>query len=1328
MNADPTATEAAARPSCLHELLTAAVRAHPQRIALDIPPGPQRPARVEWTYAELEAQAARVRGAVEQHVTGECVVAVLLARHDPALFAAQIGVLRCGAAFVCPDPLFPDSHLRFVLADSGAVAVVTDEAGAARLAGIGIPLLDVAALPSAPVVSPRPPWLTPRSLAYVIYTSGTSGQPKGVLLEHSGIVDLISQDLGYFGLAPGDRIAQGSSHAFDSSLEEVWCAFASGATCVVMDDEVVRSGPDLIEFLRRERVTVLMPTPTLLRATGCVAPHAALPDLRLVYAGGEAIAPELVARWGQGIWLENGYGPTECTVTATRTRLHPGVPVTIGVPIPGRNALVLDPELHPVADGVPGELCLSGVGLARGYLGLPELTAERFPVHPHLGRLYRTGDSVVRQVDGTLLYQGRLDAQVKVRGHRIELEAIEAALAAVPGVRAAGCVLVGSVGREQLVGCVVSNGVAPAESFDPEATRTRLRAELPEPMVPARLVLVAALPTTVGGKLDRRALAAELERAAAARSAVAPASPGAPLADPIERRIAAAMASALELPQVGRDEDFFSLGGTSLRAAELISALRTTPDTARLAVREVYELRTVERLAARARHGGAAEGALPDPEDSPGSVPGARPVLCTVAQGLWLLFGLSWVAPLGYLLAFDVLPWSVEQLGAVGALLLLPFLGPLLMPLRAVASVALAVATKRLLIGRYRPGSHPAWGWFYLRHWIVLRTVRLVPWRRLAGTPWQASVLRALGARVGRRVHIHRGVELLSGGWDLLEIGDDVTLGQEVRVGLVHLAAGRVHCAPVRIEDRATLGVRSGVGGDTVVGAGAQLTPLSSLCDGGRIPQGARWDGVPAQPRDAVPAAPVVDHERELGEHAFGLRLMAAQTGVSVLLALPFFGFVSAAVWLAELGDPELLAWWSDPGIDWRFVAALLGLSVLGLLASLVMRALLLWAIPAVPDGSIGRFDPRYVGVWLRTDLVTGAGTWLSGSLLWPVWLRGAGMRIGRGCEISTIVDVLPENVTVGAECFFADGIYLAGPWIDRGTVTTAHTEIGTGTFFGNHVVVPPGAVLPDDLLLGICTPAEPRSLRSASSWFGHPPFELPHREVVELDRALTHRPSPLRWLHRLAWELLRFALPAVGSGVLVGWLAVVGALHDVPRGLSWWAGVVGSGALTVAAPCVLVLALKWLLLGRVQPGRHGLWSSWCCRWDFLYVAWGFLARGLLDRLAGTLWLTFYLRAMGMRIGRRVLLGGGFAQVVDPDMLEFADGATFEGLFQAHSFEDRVLKIGRVRLGEGSTVRGGAVLLYGAEIGQGSTVAPHSVVMKHEVLQPHRHYAGCPVR
>ncbi|MCA8958539.1 MAG: AMP-binding protein, partial [Planctomycetes bacterium] len=146
MNADPTATEAAARPSCLHELLTAAVRAHPQRIALDIPPGPQRPARVEWTYAELEAQAARVRGAVEQHVTGECVVAVLLARHDPALFAAQIGVLRCGAAFVCPDPLFPDSHLRFVLADSGAVAVVTDEAGAARLAGIGIPLLDVAAL------------------------------------------------------------------------------------------------------------------------------------------------------------------------------------------------------------------------------------------------------------------------------------------------------------------------------------------------------------------------------------------------------------------------------------------------------------------------------------------------------------------------------------------------------------------------------------------------------------------------------------------------------------------------------------------------------------------------------------------------------------------------------------------------------------------------------------------------------------------------------------------------------------------------------------------------------------------------------------------------------------------------------------------------------------------------------------------------------------------------------------------------------------------------------------------------------------------------------
>ena len=275
-------------------------------------------------------------------------------------------------------------------------------------------------------------------------------------------------------------------------------------------------------------------------------------------------------------------------------------------------------------------------------------------------------------------------------------------------------------------------------------------------------------------------------------------------------------------------------------------------------------------------------------------------------------------------------------------------------------------------------------------------------------------------------------------------------------------------------------------------------------------------------------------------------------------------------------------------------------------------------------------------------------------------------------------------------------------------------------SFLGNHVVVPTGEQLAGDMLVGVSTRVDGARMREGSSWFGHPPFELPRRELAEMDRSVTHEPPLHLYLQRLAWESMRFLLPALLAVLALLWFELV-----TPKGILF-APLVTIGA----GLCLLlvVLALKWLLLGRVRPGQHGLWSGWCQRWDFLYMAWGMLGRGVLGVFEGTLLLAWYLRAMGMRIGRRVVLAGSFAQVVDPDMLELRDESCVEPLFQAHTFEDRVLKIGRVRIGEGATVRRGSVLFYGAELGQGCQVAPHSVVMKNERLLPGRHYRGCPTR
>jgi non-ribosomal peptide synthetase-like protein len=382
-----------------------------------------------------------------------------------------------------------------------------------------------------------------------------------------------------------------------------------------------------------------------------------------------------------------------------------------------------------------------------------------------------------------------------------------------------------------------------------------------------------------------------------------------------------------------------------------------------------------------------------------------------------------------------------------------------------------------------------------------------------------------------------------------------------------------------------------------------------------------------------------------------------------------------------------------------------------------------------VPTGTISRWSLAYVRVWLKAGIVQSASHWLSGTLLWPVWLRGAGMKIGRGSEISTIIDTIPELVEIGTETFFADGIYLGGPHIHKGTVTLAMTRLGKNTFLGNHAVVAAGQDLPDDILLGVCTVADDSIVRPGTSWFGHPPFELPNREIVEVDRSLTHNPTLVRYVSRVYWELLRFTLPL--APLLLGLVALnllvrAEEVFSMPALLLGVVPAVEFGFL--ASMCLLVLVLKWVLLGRVVPGVHPLYSSWCSRWDFHYVVWDIFGLAPLSALEGTLLLNWYLRAMGMRIGRHVVLGNGFAHVVDPDMLEFEDGATVSCQFQAHTFEDRVLKIDYVLIRRQATVGNLAVLLYGADIGDNTSVTPHSVVMKRERLLPNHSYAGGPTR
>jgi non-ribosomal peptide synthetase-like protein len=1311
--------------SLLHAFFDRAVGRWPDAVALDIPPGTGRPARTTLTYAALDLAADDVRRRLPPPTAPDQLIAILLPRESPWLLAAQLGVLRAGAAFTCLDPAFPDGQVHALLDDAAPAAIVVEAAAAARVRGLGVPpdavvVVADGTLPTRGGDSPdpamaSPAWLAPSSLAYVIYTSGTSGRPKGVLIEHAGIANLVQADLDEFGLGPGDRVAQGSSAAYDSSLEETWLALASGATLVVADDATVRLGPDLVAWLAGERITVFCPAPTLLRSTGCDDPERALPDLHLLYVGGEALPEDVAERWSRGRSLVNGYGPTETTVTVVRERVRPGEPIAIGRPIRGVSAWVLDAHGHEVPAGMAGELCLAGVALARGYRGLPALTAERFPDHPALGRIYRTGDRAVRDATGRLFSQGRLDAQVKLRGYRIELEAIEACLASCHGVAQAAAAVQGDAGAQRLVAFVVPT--ANGGPLDVAALGAALARQLPAYTVPARIGVLDALPTTVGGKLDRASLPVlDVSAAGSAHPHVDPRSP-------IEMAVASAVQAALRQPApISVYDDFFTdLGGDSLGAGVLVSRLRERADTAALTTRDVYEARTVAALAARVRPNAPATTTVsarlrPLPST-------ARVVAASAVQTAWIVGELAITSLTAYIVVAVAAPWLDARIGLSGIVVLLPFAAAAARLLWTPAALLITAAIASVLVGRVAEARVPAWSSLHVRLWIVQRVAAHIPWEALAGTHALSVALRTLGAQVGHRVHVHRGVDLAQGCWHLLALGDDVSLARDVAVRIVDLDDGHIVVGPVSLGAGATLDIHAGVAPGSHIGAGASLGPWTSVSGGTRVPDGERWDGVPATRSGRTPPPPPIPGSpQKLGAWTHAAAFGAARTAAGAAFWIPVIASVLAVLAVTDvhtIADLRARLW--SPAL-WMLAAA--G-SVAALSSGLALSAGLCRLLGAERPGVTATRSWTGIRVELKTRLLDGASAWLSGSVFWPRWLRAAGMRIGTRGEVSSIIDTVPDLVTIGDECFLADGVYLAAPFIDRGSLTLAPVRIGARTFVGNHVVLGPGAVLPDDALVGVCTVVTAAMAEApGAAWFGHPPLPLPRPRAV-VDRRRTHEPSLVRRLNRGLWEAARLALPLGPLLVAAWWLE--GMITIPAGGLGLVVSAAATTATAAAALAALCVALKWVLLGRVRPGEHPLWSCWCSRWDFMYVAWSLYVPWFVAPLEGTLWLPWYLRAMGMAVGCRVLLGPGFAQVVDPDMITIGDGATVHAMFQAHTFEDRVLKMGRVEIGAGATVGPGAVPLYATTVGAGTRVAPHSVIMKGETLAPHSSYEGAPV-
>ncbi len=1306
---------------CLPELFEATVDANPSRVALIC-------GEISLSYLELDARVNQLaRHLMARGVRPGDLVGIYFSRSEKPILSI-LAALKAGAAYVPIDPSCPADRARHIFTEAGVSLLLSEKTLADQAAAFfdgECILVDLEAdeiarqckvRPSCEGIAP-----TPSDLCYVLYTSGTTGRPKGVMTEHRNVVQFAAAFNDVCRIIPEDRVYQGFSLGFDGSVEEMWMAFSNGAALVVGTTETARISEEVADLFTRQHVTVFSTVPTLLSMIGDD-----LPSVRLIIVSGEACPPELVRVWaGPGRRMLNVYGPTETTVNATVAECVPDRPITIGRPLRGYEIYIFNEQMSPVQPGEQGELFIGGVGLSRGYLGQQDLTDKHFvncsvngngSVH----RLYRTGDLVQLADDGDLLFLGRIDNQVKIRGYRIELSEIESVLREHHTVHHAVVNVYEHDGLKELAAYVV--GRAYNGSVDQDDILRHLRDRLPLYMVPSYLDEIDALPQLSSGKVDRKRLPKPSAPLVAAKANyVAP-------RNVIEQKIATVWEQLLKVSPIGVHDDFFmDLGGYSLLAAQMITQLRKE-FTHDLALQDVYSYPTIEQFAQHVARLIQTEATVEATETAPkitrrSSREVYKSVFCLTrwscfalqAAALFVGFGIaSEVALLVILQIIGMATGMIPLKLGIGCLIALVFLSH---PLAMAASII----AKWLIIGRYKPGSYPVWGFYYFRWWLVTRVQLISNCSRYNGTPLMSAYYRWMGAKVGKNCTIDTSECEI---FDLISIGDDTCVGSETHLLGYRVEDGMLHLGTVEIGKRCFIGTQSCLGLNTVMEDDCKLDDQSHLPDGARMTAGESRRGSPAQPAEVN--VPEFCEQRATHKHPvwFGfLHFVASEVvGELILLMLaPTVALIGVAYWWGglQLALPAI------------FAAIPVGMVIFCLLVAAVRWIIL----PRTKPGTYPVESWYYLRKWSVDTLLDTASLVmypLFTTLYLPTWLRLLGAKIGRRAEIA-VCQLTPDLTQIDDESFVADGAMLGGRRLFRGHWQVAINRVGRRSFVGNSAMLPVGAGLGENCLLGVIS-APPGGAHTTTpdgtEWLGSPSFRLPYRKKVEgFSVADTYRPTLLLYVSRLIIDGIRILLPAyisaAGAAVFILW--VIYSLYFLPFWTLFALAPVIGIVITLATLFSVIFA-KDVLMGSFEPVIRPLWSVYVWLNETVNGVFEAVAAPILVPMLGTPFVCWYLRLMGCKVGKHVYLGTTlFAEF---DLVEIGDYAAInaEVVVQNHLFEDRIMKSSFVRIGDECNVGNMSVVLYDTQMGTGATVGALSLLMKGEVLPAHSRWIGNPTR
>jgi non-ribosomal peptide synthetase-like protein len=1334
----------------LTEIFSRSAEKYPHLTALQIPHTGE-----SLTFAELDAGADAVAAALSRFLNGpDQVVAVAMSQDNWQIVACHLGILRAGGTVLVLDTTLPDALLTHMLNDAKPVIILTRGQDKFR----DLPTLDVLTLPEKTPRRAAPTWLDDptQRLATIFYTSGTTGMPKGVECPHAGYVNLALSYADYFDLVSGmDATSLTSSLGYDGSISEMYSAWVSGCAVVMLTKEQVRSGPDLVPVLHDAEITVLFCPPVLL-TTMTSTPEVDLPYplCRYIVPAGEAFPSALVEPWTRGRrQIINTYGPTEASTDTSRQSLRPGEPITIGSPFANVTYVILEvDQLQPLPHGEIGELCIGGVHVARGYRNLPEQSAEKFITHPQFGRLYRTGDKCKIDVQTQRVhFLGRIDAQFKVRGHRVEAQAVEDILQAEFGEIEAAVL---DYQNETLVAFVVAplvceggiSGVAPAPVEWAARVTAALAQKLPAPSVPTRIFLVEKLVMKpVSGKIDRGRLPhlAHLLRSAEPRAKYAPqnapdnghevaklpASEG--MSSECEEVLAICRA-VFDMP-LGLDDGFAEAGAHSILIARLSQKLRAAgwmvPVRALLGdcntVRKIAKCPRALQQPSRTSTALLKSGeTTAGPDERPADVLSIR-----YFTSLQVLFATLLYFPLllAFVVSFALI--DVEEFFATGnfpqfvltALFL--YIAGLLMPFANL----LWVMTIKFFLGGHvymsnvTPGVYAKWSKMHLRIWCIGRLEQLAL-RPLAtmyrSAPLMAFALRQLGATVGENLQCAHDAAL-SGPLDLISIGDHVAIQTGAYIQTTRWSGQHLHVGPVRIESGCKIGMRAAISNNVTVGRGTWITPFTSIL----TDVGAQeiWEGAPARlsgrctklKRTAVAC-----------QYAHPIWLLEA---LNVLMQI-FFSFcliaapTAAILWFAQdiisanSADPadEFRRMTSLFEIVWRvtlytFITTWAAVAVTSVLSCLFIR----WT--AASPGLYPSRSLKGALLLYRMNRMNAVQQWWTWTVTGQYLRALAGMRFPRigASECDVMHNLVPEVAFADSRVFFSNGCFTN--MLDQGAehFTLRRLDMPRNFFSGNNCVAEYGN-FPSNFLLGVSTPGSDiqfrRQMRSRLgepiTVAGNPPVKF---ASASFEAENDTPPSFPLFLTRL------FLFDFFSIGVLrIAEVMVFAILSTCLLRLGGppIASAVIALILVEATLVLLCVAIKKCLVGEWGTNHSTPFWSWRhFAYFFAQDCFFVWCRGLLMLCAGTVLANSILRWMGCHIGRGTIVTQPM-QCSDWNAVSFGNDCVVDGFLQFHSLESMTLTVKRTHMQDGSTVAFGATVMGGSVIERDTTLLPLSLVLK----------------